>query len=152
MKIEDILRVIGGDEREYGGKIALLRIGERYFVRYGAGGRVLTAWSASGGGHYYPYSIKMLRDYVSLLEGGKCPKIVMLSEVPEKDDSPKEVDRLIANRDYVEGIAIDFRAEKARMLADFEGIESIALSPDLEDDDKIGRILSICEEYTKIPF
>lgn len=57
-----------------------IKIGERYFVRHGKKGRVLTAWSLAGAHLFLPCTDEFDTAYRKLCQSGHCPRVVAIEE------------------------------------------------------------------------
>lgn len=56
------------------------KIGERYFVRHGKRGRVITAWSLAGAQLFLPNTTALDRTYTKLCQSGHRPSVVWVVE------------------------------------------------------------------------
>lgn len=57
-----------------------IKVGDRYFVRHGKGGRVLTAWSLAGAQLFLSCTTKLDTVYRKLCQSGHCPRVVTVVE------------------------------------------------------------------------
>lgn len=66
----------------------VIKVGERYFVRYGKRGQVLTAWSLAGARLFLPCTVEFDATYTKLCQSGHHPRVVMVIEEPYVNPNP----------------------------------------------------------------
>lgn len=57
-----------------------IKVGQRYYVRHGKRGRVITAWSLAGAQLFLPNTTALDRTYTKLCQSGHHPSVVWVVE------------------------------------------------------------------------
>lgn len=59
-----------------------IKVGQRYYVRHGKRGRVITAWSLAGARLFLPGGEHpdLKRTYARLCQSGHCPRVITVME------------------------------------------------------------------------